>query len=89
MSYWVLEYDYTDMDARAAARPDHLAYMTGLHEQGVCVMAGPIGEGAGAMGVFRADSEEAVREVIAGDPYTAAGAAGNHRIRPWNAVIGG
>lgn len=88
MNYWVLEYRYCDMDARAQARADHLTYMRGLHEAGVCLMAGPVGDGTGAMGVFRADTEAAVREIIAADPYTAAGAAADHVIRPWTVVIG-
>ncbi len=88
MSYWVLEYRYTDQEARAAARPDHLAYMGRLHEAGTVVLGGPIGDG-GAMVLLRADSEQDVRAVIADDPYTHAGAAGGHVVRPWNVVIGG
>ncbi len=89
MSHWVLEYRYADPDARARVRPDHLAYMTGLHERGVVVMAGPVGDGGGAMVVLRADSQEQVREVIANDPYTAAGVGADHSIRPWTVAIGG
>ena len=48
MSHWVLEYRYADPDARARVRPDHLAYMNGLHEDGRVVMGGPVGDGAHA-----------------------------------------
>ncbi len=89
MSHWVLEYRYADPDARARVRPDHLAYMTDLHERGVVVMGGPIGDGGGAMVVLRADSEDDVRGVIAADPYTAAGVGSGHSIRPWTVAIGG
>ena len=37
MSFWVLEYRYADMDARARIRPEHLAYMNRLHAAGTVV----------------------------------------------------
>ena len=64
MSLWVLEYRYADMDARARIRPEHLAYMTGLHEAGTVVYAGPIGDGSGAMVLLRCETEADVRRVI-------------------------
>ena len=89
MSHWVLEYRYVDPDARARVRPDHLAYMAGLHDRGRVVMGGPVGDGSGALGVLRVDSEEEVRAIIADDPYTAAGVAADHVVRPWTVAIGG
>ena len=89
MSYWVLEYRYADMTARARAREEHLAYMRGLHEQGAVVYGGPIGDGGGAMVLLRADSAEAVQAVVDADPYTLAGVGADHVIRPWTVVIGG
>ena len=104
MSHWVLEYRYVDPDARARVRPDHLAYMAGLHDRGRVVMGGPVGDGSGALVVLRVDSEEIfgpaipvmkvdseeeVRAIIADDPYTAAGVAADHVVRPWTVAIGG
>ncbi len=89
MSHWVLEYRYVDMDARARVRPDHLAFMSGLLEAGQVLAAGPIGDGGGAMAVFRADDEHAMRAIIAADPYTAAGVTSDHVLRPWQVVVGG
>ena len=89
MSHWVLEYRYVDPDARARVRADHLAYMAGLHDRGRVVMGGPVGDGSGALVVLRADSEEDVRAIIADDPYTAAGVAADHVVRPWTVAIGG
>ncbi|PID96757.1 MAG: hypothetical protein CSA84_02970 [Actinomycetales bacterium] len=88
MSYWVLEYRYADMEARARARNDHLAYMRGLHERGAVVLGGPVGAGDGAMVVLRADSEEAAQAIIDADPYTVAGVGADHVLRPWQVVIG-
>jgi uncharacterized protein YciI len=87
MSYFVLEYRYADLDARARVRPDHLAYLQSLHENGTLVLAGPVGDGAGAMMVLKVGSEEEAARVIENDPYTAAGVGVDHVLRPWNVVI--
>jgi uncharacterized protein YciI len=87
MSFFVLEYRYADLDARARSRPDHLAYMQHLHEQGKVVLAGPVGDGSGAMVVLRLGSQEEAAEVIKGDPYTAAGVGVDHVLRPWNVAV--
>ena len=87
MSFFVLEYRYADLDARARVRPDHLAYLQSLHKKGIVVLAGPVGDGSGAMMVLRAGSEDEARRVMENDPYSAAGAGVDHVLRPWNVVI--
>ena len=87
MSFFVLEYRYADLDARARVRPDHLAYVQSLHDQGAVVLAGPVGDGSGAMMVLRVGSEAQARQVIKNDPYTAAGVGADHVLRPWNVVV--
>jgi len=87
MSFFVLEYRYADQDARARVRPDHLAYVQSLHEKGTVVLAGPVGDGSGAMMVLQAGSEEEARRIVRDDPYTAAGVGVDHVLRPWNVVV--
>jgi uncharacterized protein YciI len=87
MSFFVLEYRYADLDARARVRPDHLAYLQSLQKQGIVVLAGPVGDGSGALMVLRAGSEEEARRVIENDPYSAAGVGVDHVLRPWNVVV--
>ena len=87
MTYFVLEYRYADLDARARVRPDHLAYAQSLHENGTVILAGPVGDGSGAMMVLQVSSEEEAAEVVRNDPYTAAGVGVDHVLRPWNVVI--
>jgi uncharacterized protein YciI len=87
MSFFVLEYRYGDLDARARVRGDHLAYMQSLHLAGKVVLAGPVGDGSGAMVVLQVESEDEARQVIQADPYTAAGVGVDHVLRPWNVVI--
>jgi uncharacterized protein YciI len=87
MSFFVLEYRYADLDARARVRPDHLAYLKSLHERGTVVLAGPVGDGSGAMMVLQAGSEEEAARVVKEDPYTTAGVGVDHVLRPWNVVV--
>jgi uncharacterized protein YciI len=87
MSFFVLEYRYADLDARARVRPDHLAYVQSLHQEGKVVLAGPVGDGSGAMMVLQVASEEEARNVVNGDPYTAAGVGVDHVLRPWDVVV--
>ena len=87
MSFFVLEYRYADLAARARVRPDHLTYLQSLLEEGTVVLAGPVGDGSGAMMVLQVGSEQEARRVIAGDPYTIAGVGADHVLRPWNVVI--
>jgi hypothetical protein len=87
MPYFVLEYRYADLDARARAREDHLAYMRRLHDEGTVVLAGPVGDGGGAMVVLRVDDEAQVWRLVEDDPYTRAGASGDVTVRPWRVVV--
>lgn len=87
MTFFVLEYRYADLDARARVRTDHLTYMSSLHEEGKVVLAGPVGDGSGAMVVLSVDSEEEALQIVKGDPYTGAGVGADHVLRPWNVVI--
>ena len=87
MSHFLLEYRYVDMDARARVRAEHLDYLNGLHAKGTLVLAGPLADSSGAVVVLDVEDEAAVRDVIAGDPYTREHAAADHRIRAWNVVI--
>ena len=70
MSHFLLEYRYVDMDARGRARAEHLDYLNRLQAEGTLVMAGPLADTTGAVGVLDVADEAAVQDVIAGDPYT-------------------
>ena len=50
-------------------------------------MAGPLADSSGAVVVLDVEDEAAVRDVIAGDPYTRENATADHRIRAWNVVV--
>lgn len=61
-----------DRDKLLATRPAHREYVASLVEKGVVLAGGPFADDAGAMIVYNAEDEAAVKEIIAADPYTAA-----------------
>jgi uncharacterized protein YciI len=54
-------------------RPDHLAYLDQLAEQGKIFAKGPFTDGSGGMVVYIADSLEEAREMAERDPYVVHG----------------
>jgi len=87
MSFYVMEYRYSDQEARARVRPDHLTYLQALADEGKVVLAGPVDDGSGALMVLHVDSEEQARQIIADDPYTASGVGVDHVLRAWDVVV--
>lgn len=87
MAYYVLEYRYGDMETRARVRPRHLDYVSGLNADGKVVLAGPVGDGGGAMVVYRAADEAEARRLVDEDPYTLEGVTVDVSLREWNVVI--
>lgn len=87
MPLYLLEYDYADQERRAAARPDHLAYMQRLHDEGKVLKAGPAGDGSGAVVLFSVADEAEAESLVRGDPYTVAGVSEGVRLREWRVVV--
>ncbi|MFD4641175.1 YciI family protein [Lentzea sp. NPDC058436] len=76
-----------DREKRLAVRPAHREYLASLVEKGVVVASGPYADDTGALIIYEAADEAAVKEIIAADPYTPAGAA-EWTIREWNVLMG-
>jgi uncharacterized protein YciI len=83
------EYDQRD-DVRDAVRPDHRAFLRGLHDAGVHLASGPLtgGSGSGALLLLRADDEEDALAVLDEDPFWTAGVVADRSARGWDPVIG-
>jgi hypothetical protein len=64
---------------------EHAAFMDALAEEGFVLLGGPVGEGDGdeALLVIDADSELAVRDRLAGDPWPESMLT-IARVRPWS-----
>lgn len=79
------------LQVRMDARPDHVAFLDGLNENGKLAFAGPFldaeGKPSGSLVVIEA-ADQADAETLAGqDPYAKAGLFSSVDIRPWNWVF--
>jgi uncharacterized protein YciI len=86
--YMVYRVDRDDGQAaaiRAATRPAHRAYMVQFSAR--VYLGGPIldaaGQGHGGLMVIEAESEEAVRALVANDPFEIAGLSSRIDIHPF------
>jgi uncharacterized protein YciI len=89
--HWLLTYDYVDDIAtrRAPFREAHLRLVRQLHDRGVLLMAGAVGDPIeGALLVFTADDPAVVEEFVDQDPYAGEGLVTAWQVRPWNVVVG-
>ena len=85
------------LDARLAARPDHLARLNALKDEGRLLIAGPCpaidsedpgpAGFTGSMVVVAFDSLEDAKAWAAEDPYVAAGVYGEVEVYPYKPVL--
>lgn len=90
MSIFAVEYVYGPEaeEARVEHRPRHREWLNALAEADVVLASGPYTDGAGALLIFRAESQEAVQDLVAQDPMTLGGGVTGLKISGWNPVIG-
>ena len=77
-------YDAESSEARAASRPSHREWTAGLAQDGVLLASGPYGDGAGALLIFKAADESALKQ----DPFASAGVISGTRTTEWVPVTG-
>lgn len=90
MSFFAVHYTYADVDLEGL-RPQHREYLRSLADQGQLRASGPyeLSEGPGrALLIFTVDSEETVRELLAGDPFQQAGYVTTTEVLAWKPLIG-
>ena len=90
MPYFALTYDVVDdfVHKRMPFRPSHLKEVRESNARGELVMAGALGEPAGALLVFRAADRSVAERFAAHDPYVTEGLVRAWSVRPWTVVIG-
>lgn len=89
MSTYAVRYTYDDQaDARDRFRPEHRAWLAGLVEAGTLLGSGPFTDAPGALLVFRADSVDAVRDLLAQDPFAREGLVAATEVHAWDVVLG-
>lgn len=91
MAVFAVHYTYCDdAQAIAAGRPKHREYLGSLVAAGQLLASGPyVGVAPDqALLIFAADSEEAVEQLLAGDPFQQDRLVAAHTITRWNALLG-
>jgi uncharacterized protein YciI len=66
----------------------HFGYMTELENSGVLVVGGGFGDGAGALGVIRANSVEEASAIVSRDPAVQDGVV-TSEVHPFMVTVGG
>lgn len=90
MSYFALTYDVVDdfTNRRTPYRPQHLSLAREAQARGELVLAGALGEPAGALLIFKADDRSTAEDFAKSDPYVTNGLVKKWAVRPWTVVIG-
>ena len=86
----MLTYDVVDdfVNRRLPFRPAHLKEVRDAHARGALVMAGALGEPAGALLVFRGVDKAVAETFATADPYVNQGLVKKWTVRPWTVVVG-
>jgi uncharacterized protein YciI len=90
MPYFALTYDVIDgfNDRKMPYRPQHLQLAREAKDRGELLLAGALGEPAGALLVFKADDRSTPENFAKADPYVTNGLVRSWAVRPWTVVIG-
>lgn len=92
MAFYAVNYNYdpATVEEQDALRPEHRAYLGTLVEQGRLVASGPFlnVDSPKALLIFRADSEQQVRDLLAEDPFQKANHVAEWTVTEWNPVLG-
>lgn len=79
------------LQVRMDTRPDHLAYLRRLNDEGTLKFAGPLlgenGKPTGSLVVIEATDVNHAAEIGAADPYARAGLFETVTIKAWNWVF--
>lgn len=90
MPFYAVHYAYSLDSARLdELRGSHREFLRSLVEAGSLRASGPyVGAQPSALLIFTADSEQAVRDLLAKDPFQQAGLVERTEVTEWNPVIG-
>ena len=66
---------------------EHAAFMNGLAKSRVIVLGGPLGEGQRVLHIVEADSEHAVRQHFALDPWEPMSLLRTESVEPWKVLL--
>ena len=75
------------LEKRTPYRTAHLAGLTSQKESGVLVSLGPTVDNTKVLGIYEADDEATVRQLVEGDPYWENGIWTDYQVYGWNQVF--
>jgi len=90
MPYYALFYETVDdfISRRTPYRDEHLRLARGAHARGELLLAGALGDPAGALLVFQGDAPTSAEAFARNDPYVKNGLVIRWKVRPWAVVVG-
>lgn len=90
MPVFAVQYTYVDdPEVLTEHRPAHRDFLRNLLERGIVLAAGAYTEGpAGALLVFRGDTEQDIAALLAKDPFQQLGLVQDCQIRTWGQAMG-
>ena len=66
---------------------EHAAFMNGLAESRFIVRGGPLGDGQRVLHIVEAESEQAIRERLAQDPWEVMGILRTESVESWKVLL--
>ncbi len=93
MPIFAVQYTYSeDTEALDEHRPSHRAFLSGLAEEGVVLLSGPMARRAdgpaAALILLAGDAEEPLVELLREDPFQQLGLVEHVAIDRWDPVLG-
>ncbi|MET0967422.1 MAG: YciI family protein [Nakamurella sp.] len=90
MPVFAVQYSYVDQpEVVTQHRPAHRDFLRALLDQGIVLAAGAYTDGpAGALLIFRGDSQEHIGRILAEDPFQKLGLVQQCEIRAWGQAMG-
>ncbi|HKU11752.1 MAG TPA: YciI family protein [Sinomonas sp.] len=90
MTVFAVEYRYdaSTSSRRDEVRPDHRGWLAGIADKGQLLASGPYEDGTGALLLVKADDAEALRSLLAQDPFAVEGLLAESSATAWNPVTG-
>ncbi|MEM7592784.1 MAG: YciI family protein [Cyanobacteria bacterium P01_A01_bin.83] len=71
------------LEKRQPHRKAHLAGLTSQKESGVLITLGPTKDNTQVFGIYEADSEDKIRQLVEADPYWQNGIWTEYQIKEW------
>jgi uncharacterized protein YciI len=86
MNYYAVFSKMLSVDKNTKYKESHLDYLKKLGQEGKVFAKGRFSDGAGGLVIYKADSEDEVKEMVEGDPFIIEGAR-TYEIHKWEMKV--